>query len=144
MSPRNHWSYFSLTVRDSKTCDSPIFPNPLLLLVQQACTFFPSSLFGTVLCEGKISLHVLQKNYFPNNFLLKSVGSLGWLIAFFSLGFFSIQTLHSFTFFFPSYFLEQFHSVSNLICLLNRPIYATWKKRVWEGKKFNVKWYPRK
>lgn len=91
ISLKNHWFCFTLTVRDLKTPDSPIFHTPLLPPVEQARTFFFQQSFGTVFYEGKISLHVLQKYSYPNNFLLKLVGSLRWLLTSFSLGFFFPQ-----------------------------------------------------
>lgn len=131
ISLKNHWFCFTVTVRDFKPPDSPIFHSPLLSPVEQACTFFFQQPFGTVFCEGKISLHVLQKYSYPNNFLLKLVGSLSWLLTSFSLGFFfqfKLCTLHSL---FSILILEWLHSVSNLICSRNGPIFSTWKERVW-------------
>lgn len=144
ISLKNHWFCFTLTVRDLKMPDSPIFHTPLFSPVEQACTFFFQQPFGTVFFEGKISLHVLQKYSYPNNFLLKLVGSLRWLLTYFSLGFFffffynsSSVPLHSL---FSILTLEVAHSASSLICSRNTPIFSTWKERVWRIK-FNVKWY---
>lgn len=131
-----------MTVRDFKPPDSPIFHSPLLSPVEQACTFFFQQPFGTVFCEGKISLHVLQKYSYPNNFLLKLVGSLSWLLTSFSLGFFfSIQALH------PSQFV--FHFNFGMAPLSFQPyLFTEWANLFYlEGKsmkkKFNGKWYPK-
>lgn len=103
--------------RDLETPDSPVFHNPLL----SPCwigllSLSPSCFFGTVLCEGEISLHGLQKNSFPNNFLLKLVGSLSWLIAFFSLEIFFNSNSALFHILFSILLLEQLCSISNHLC----------------------------